>query len=554
MKSARTMSSKLAFIRTPGCLIAALCLFFAPAFSSANQIYEGEAAFSGRYEARMKGQAPVYGGTLRSHMQTEPRSLDPHMDTSSSTVLVSNVAYNGLLRLAPDMKNIEPDLAESWQQIDDLTYEFKLHQGVRFHNIPPVNGREMTSADVKYSFERIMGMYGKKSQFKHSYYFADKIESIETPDKYTIIFKTKKPYAPFIAYVASNWTKIVPREAVDEFGDLKRKMIGTGPFMLKEYLKGSHMLFVKNPNYFVKERPYLDAVHFKIIKNRKVEVAAYMANELDVGRVNVNDLATIAEKSPETILLKYPNMFTWTLRTPAWLGEKGIQKPFDDIRVRQAIAHAIDKKKLMYLASSPDGIIQVGPVPRQFVPWGLPESDQWEYNPQKARELLTQAGYPDGFETEIITFNLAYMVKPMQVIQQMLQQVGIKAKLNPMDPAQYLNATYRYKYQMALHMTTTGFDPSEWLVPYFGFPKSATYYKWGNKELWELIAKQEYIMDKNARVKAVADIQRKIVEECMSQSLYTQISIRAFRPNIHLRHYMHPSSEGIHEFDWIEKQ
>ena len=199
----------------------------------------------------------VYGGTLR-YSRPVLRSLDPHMETAAPTTDIANQVYNGLVRFTRDMQGIELDLAKSWKQLDDRTYEFKLHEGVLFHNIPPVNGRELTSADVKYSIERMMGMHGKKPKFKHRYYFEGKLESIETPDKYTIIFKTKKPYAPFINYIASAWTMIVPREAVEKWGDLKTKACGTGPFVLKEYIKGSHIEVVKHKKFFKKGLPYLD--------------------------------------------------------------------------------------------------------------------------------------------------------------------------------------------------------------------------------------------------------------------------------------------------------
>jgi peptide/nickel transport system substrate-binding protein len=131
---------------------------------------------------------PQYGGIYRTLMQADPRSLDAHQETYGATTVITGNTNSTLLRTNPEMTGWELDLAESYKQIDDTTYEFKIHKGVRFHNVPPVNGRELTSADVKYSIERAMGMYGRKADFKHYYYF-DKIKSIETPDKYTIIFK-----------------------------------------------------------------------------------------------------------------------------------------------------------------------------------------------------------------------------------------------------------------------------------------------------------------------------------------------------------------------------
>ena len=188
----------------------------------------------------------VHGGTLRAAWNVPPRSFDPHVETAAATTTFCNMTYNGLLRLAPRMDEIELDAAKSWRQIGDLTYEFKLRKGVRFHDIPPVNGREVTSADVKYSIERISGMHGRSRRFKHQYYFKNKLAAIETPDKYTVIVKTKEPYGAFMSYVGSPFSAIVPKEAVDQFGDLRKNSIGTGPFILKDYQRDAHIILEKN--------------------------------------------------------------------------------------------------------------------------------------------------------------------------------------------------------------------------------------------------------------------------------------------------------------------
>jgi peptide/nickel transport system substrate-binding protein len=536
------------------CLVSAVAIFLGSPVIAVEKYVDDEVY--GMYEKRSMGKTPVYGGTYRTHFFPPPRSFDPHIETATETVAAINLTYSGLLRLAPRMDEIELDAAESWRQIDDLTYEFKLRKGIRFHDIPPVNGREMISADVKYSIERLTGMHGKKAHFKHSYYFAGKLDYIKTPDRYTIVIKTKRPYAPFIRYIASAFSKIVPKEAVDKFGDLKRKSIGTGPFTLKEYVKGSHMLFVKNPNYFIKGRPYLDAVHFRITPNVNTRMAAFLAGKMDGIGIYPFQIKTILEKQPDLIMTEWPNLFTWIVRTSPWAKGKIEPKvPFGDRRVRQAIAHAIDKKKVLQLSWFGAGQPQVGPIPRTFKPWGLSEADQWEYNPEKAKKLLAEAGYPNGFSCEMITWNAPYMTKPMQVVQQMLAEVGIKAKLNPMEFAQYLNKAYRYEYDLALHITIAGVDPSEWLVPYFGKLETSTYYKWSNPVLWDLIEKQEYIMDQAERLKAVQKIQRMIMNEAMSQSIYVQTRYFVAKPYVHFNPYFHAFSIN-HELVsmWMEKR
>lgn len=495
----------------------------------------------------------VKGGIYRTSWATM-RSFDPAIGTASDGTSFGNIVYNGLLRLTQNMKDIELDLAESWRQIDDLTYEFKLRKGVHFQDVPPVNGRECTSADVKYSIERMAGKIGTKSKFKHTYYF-DKLASIETPDKYTIIFKTSEPYAPFINYIASAWTKIVPKEAVDEYKTLDLKGIGTGPFTLVEHVRGSHMTFKRNDKFFKKGLPRLDGMSVKFMPQPATYVSAFLAGELDTTGLPENQVDTVLKEDPNSNIYIYPGAYTRILRTPPWWeGKVPLEPPFNDKRVRQAIAHAIDKTRLLKLAHNGDGQVQIGPVPRPYVPWALSEKDQTEFNPELSKKLLAEAGYPNGFSTELMTWNLYYMTTPAQIIKEMLADVGINVTINALDFAQYFNKTYRYKYQMAFHITTAGYDPEEWLVPYFGNPEKATYYKWSNHELWDLIAQQSQIMDKEKRVAAIHKIQRMVMDEAMSQSMLTTNYHLAFKPYVHPKIFLHEGSgyAGIDEA-WMEK-
>ncbi|RJQ65182.1 MAG: ABC transporter substrate-binding protein [Desulfobacteraceae bacterium] len=496
---------------------------------------------------------PVYGGIYNTHT-TAPRSLDPHMETAGQTPVVTNNTYNTLLRFSPDMTGVEADLAKSWRQIDELTYEFKIHEGVRFHDVPPVNGRELNSADVKYSIERVAGMHGKAADFKHRYYFEGKIASIETPDKYTVVVKTKKPYAALLSYISSPWCAIVAKEVVDQHGDLKRHAIGTGPFILTEFVQGSHINLVKNPNYFKKGLPYLDGMNIRIMPDPSSVVSAYIAGRLDGAQVTYHFMPTIKEKVPGNIVDQLEGTHMWTLRFPPWIeGVKPLKAPFDKLEVRQAVAMAIDKKRLLELAWGGFGTAQVGPVP-QCVQYALPQEQQVEYNPQKARELLAKAGYPNGFTTELMTWNLPYMSKPAQVIQEMLKEIGVELKLNLLEMAQYFNKAYRFEYEMALHIMTAGVDPEEWLVPYFGPLETSTYYKWSNPEIWPLIDKQQHIMIPAERQALIKEIQKKVMADVPNIFLYTQHRFINRKPYVHLRQrYMLDFQPLYGEDYWMEK-
>jgi peptide/nickel transport system substrate-binding protein len=181
--------------------------------------------------ALAQGSQPKPGGGLVVRSRAV-RGLDPHFETWETTLQVVHQTYNALIKFNHDGTKILPDLAEGWEQTDELTYVFRLRRGVRFHDVPPVNGRELTSADVKYSIER--QMTDQPGKFQHAYFFLGKLASIDTPDRYKVVLKTQEPYAPLMNYLASPWTVIVAREVVEKYGDLQRHAIGTGPFIMKE--------------------------------------------------------------------------------------------------------------------------------------------------------------------------------------------------------------------------------------------------------------------------------------------------------------------------------
>jgi peptide/nickel transport system substrate-binding protein len=221
--------------------------------------------------------------------------------------------------------------------------------------------------------------------------------------------------------------------------------------------------------------------------------------------------------------------------------------------VRQAIAHSIDKGRLLRVAWQDKGLVSVGMIPDAYKPWSLPASDQWEYNPEKAKKLLAEAGYPNGFSCELMTWNAAYMTGPAQVIQDMLKQTGINVTINALEFSQYFNKAYRFKYDMALHITTAAFEPEEWLVPYFGKLETSTYYKWSDHKLWDMIDKQQHIMDKQKRIAYVQDIQRYAMNESMSQALFTTARYGAYKPYVHRKIFLHESQARMDEHTWMER-
>lgn len=472
----------------------------------------------GKGEAKRGGTLVVRSGPIRG--------IDPHLETWGAALQVVHQTYNALLKFNHDGTKILPDLAETWEQKDDLTYVFRLRQGVKFHNVPPVNGRELTSEDVKYSIER--QMTNQPGKFQHAYFFLDKLASIQTPDKHTIVFKTKEPYAPFLNYIANPWTVIVAREVVEKHGDLQRHAIGTGPFIMQEYRREQEAVFVKNPNYFKKGLPYLDEVRLQYVIDPSAATAAFRGQQTDISLLEFADVASIKSSNAKVQVAEITTMFPIVLRTRPYDEQRPLKPPFTEKKVRQAIQAAIKPEEFIEVVRSGWGITMTGPIPTYRKPWALPASTRPEFDPKKAKRLLTEAGYANGFETELIVGTPGDNVKSAQVAKDQLAKVGIQVNLKPMEMAQYYNKSYSYDYSMSVHTVLTGEEPEEAIRPYYG--ATATYYRWGNKEIHRLIDEQAKILDQKRRVEMIHLIQRMLLDDAPNVFLYTPITHYGVQP------------------------
>jgi peptide/nickel transport system substrate-binding protein len=216
----------------------------------------------------------------------DPVGLDPHQTISFATMTMLSFTHSRLVKVKagpsvrPGTYPLEADVAESWTQPTDTTYLFKLRKGVRRHNKPPVNGRELTAEDVKYTYERFLTIKGNGNRAT-----LESLDKIEAIDKSTVKFILKEPNAWLIDLLASTSTWLVAREAVEKFGDLKRAeaVIGTGPWMLERYEPNVKLVFVRNPDYFVPGLPYADGVEVTVDTDPSSRVAGWLAGKYDFG-------------------------------------------------------------------------------------------------------------------------------------------------------------------------------------------------------------------------------------------------------------------------------
>ncbi len=464
---------------------------------------------------------PKRGGVLKVAYNLQPPSLDPHETISAGLHNPAGLVYSRLARLKtgpdvdPNQLTPVPDLAERWEQPDDVTYIFFLRRGVKFHDIPPVNGRELTADDVRFTFERIL----KHPAAGQKYLFAD-VEKIETPDRYTVKFVLKQPNVAFLNYVASPFAWIVPKE-VEQLGDLKTRMIGTGQFMLKEYTPNVSLVLAKHPGYFIAGKPYVDEIHWLIIMDESAYVSSFRARQIDLMPlqlpIQIHSAEALKQAVPDARVVETP-FYGW--RHIAFRTDRK-ELPFADRRVRQAISLALDRQAMVDVLAKGKAVLD-GPISASLVDWVLPvgqlgpASRYYRRDLSEARRLLAEAGYPNGFR-----FNLKSTqqigpvhVQWLEMAKANLAEIGIEVNLVWEEFTTFVTTTYLGKYEEAMAgQSAPSVEVDEFLSVWYGpgNPRNQSYVN--DPVLNEMVGRQRRALEPKQRKEILYDIQRYLAEQ-----------------------------------------
>src|SRR5206468_1100929 len=293
--------------------------------------------------------------------------------------------------VAPATFAIEGDLAESWSQPNETTYIFKLRRGVRWHPKPPVNGREITADDVRYTIERFLTVKGNPMA-----YMLSSVDRVEAVDRYTVKFIMKEPFSWLLDVLANPMAvAIVARECVEKFGDLRKSdaVVGTGPWMLEHYRPNVGLTFIRNPHYFAPGLPYIDRIEYLVDEDNASRMAAFLAGKYDLGwefpgSINRTDWVQIKD----TLKQKRPNLRTaeFPSNVETHISMRTDQPPFKDVRVRQAVSLGIDRQGIIDASFEGVGIFNAA-VPAGLVEWALPMNQMgngakyFRYDPAEAK-------------------------------------------------------------------------------------------------------------------------------------------------------------------------
>jgi peptide/nickel transport system substrate-binding protein len=499
------------------------------------------AATAAGRRATAQGRTPRPGGTLISAKTTEAPSLEPVLEQALGRIRLDPIFYNRLVEWSADGK-LDPALAESWTtSADGKMWTFKLRRGVKFHN-----GREFVAADAKYSYERVLDPNG--SSGGRGYLSA--IDAMETPDKYTLRIHTKQPSASLLAGMAGGWSSIIPKEVVEEKGDLRRTAVGTGPFIFQEWVPQSHLKARKNPDYWDKGKPYIDALELKVIPDEANIIA-----QLRTGNVH----HALLEDNKNYLLVKDDKRLN-AMRAPR-LGFDMVminhgRKPFTDVRVRQAIGLAVDRNEVLQAAASGLGSV-TGPFTPAMKPWALPLEAFKEWytpNPERAKKLLADAGFPSGFKTTLkVIPTFPTMVAGAQVIAAQLKKVGIDAQIVQEEYGVWIKAIIKpsFDYDLTMNITTGDADPDSLLYRRFHSVEK----QWnndGDPEIDVLLDQGKLTVDLAKRKEIYDKVQRLMVERATQIWTFAPDMIDVVQSAVHYDQHFTTNYYGFRTA-WLEK-
>jgi peptide/nickel transport system substrate-binding protein len=465
-------------------------------------------------------QTPKSGGSLNMMLREDlPQGFAIHETATISTVWPGMPCFNNLVLFDP-LKKVESldtiigELAEKWSwQENYRNLVFFLRKGVKWHD-----GQPFTSKDVKFTFDMLReapDAPGKLRINPRKDWYAN-VQNIEAPDPYTVIFHLKKPQPSLLLMLASGYTPVYAAHVPP--ASYRTGCIGTGPFKVKEWRKGEFVELVKNPDYFVKGRPYLDSLKYFAIVERGTRTAALQTGKLDVsfpGETTKTTAEQLKKAVPQLVITPFSQNVTDNIIM-------NIKKPpFDNLKVRLAVSHAIDRRALVQAVHQNSAVVGASMAPKPHGVWGLLDKDLLALTgygtpadeKAKAKKLLAEAGITRDkpLKVEMVTRAIAIYVDMASFVINELKQVGIDATLKQIETAQWHPMATRGDYQIGANLTGIGpDDPDANFFENYGCASPRNYSQYCSEEVAKLIDQQSQELDPKKRLQLVWDIQKKL--------------------------------------------
>lgn len=459
---------------------------------------------------------PVYGGTLTVALHGEIDKLDP----MQSVTIVGNQVHQNvvetLVTATPTLDGVQPELATDWTISEDgLTYTFHLRQGVKFHN-----GKDFTSEDVIYSFERMMDP---------DFPAADRsdmvmVERVEAPDDYTVVFHLEYPFAAFLTNLESLW--IFPKGADVDFN---QHLIGTGPFKFVEWVSGDRITLERFDEYWEEGKPYLDQVIFRPIPEDATKLVELRTGGINfAGNLPYKDVAAV-EQDPNIKVYRELGVVR------DHLGFNVTKPPFDNKLVRQAMCWLVDREGIA------EAILYGHAQPAQV---GIPEShwafnpgirDAYGFDPERARQLLEEAGYGDGLRFSLkVSPTYPEEIKMAELFAEAARSIGVDVDIVQLEWSTWIDeVVVNGDFEAEIVLISGGIDPDDFFYQWYHTGEIFNMWRLSLPELDDLMEEGRRVSDQGARAQIYHQIQDILVDEAVTCHIIYRESVMASAANVH---------------------
>ncbi len=443
-------------------------------------------------------QEPQSGGLLRVGLQGDVTTMDPHMSTAALDRDVYYQLYNVLVALDPNL-NIVPELAESWETPDPLSYVFRLRRGVKFHD-----GSDFTAEVVKWNVERMVDPTSgsiRRSELGN-------VKSVDVLDSHTVRFNLKEPDAALLATLTDRAGMMVSRAAVEKYGrDYARNPVGTGPFQLAEWVKDDHIRLKRFPGYWRPGRPHLEEVVFRPIPDHTVKLTALRTATLDV----------IDELPPKDVVPLRAMARLKVIETPG-LGYRRMElnttrPPFNVKALRQAVAWAVHREAIHRAVFFGTGAVAQGPIPPRS--WAYEALPGYGATPDlaKARQKLAEGNQPQGFKFTLNIVNTPVALKQAQVVQDNLKKAGIEMEIALLEIGAWIEKRKAGQFDAAESLWSGRPDPDGNMFSHLTTGGANNWGKYSNPKVDELLHQARSSSSQAERKRLYGEAVRMLVED-----------------------------------------
>jgi peptide/nickel transport system substrate-binding protein len=470
-----------------------------------------------------QGTAGKPGGILKLvHREDLPQGFHIHESATNSVTWPAMPCYSNLV-IFDQLKKVErPDtivgeLAERWSwQEGNRHLVFFLRKGVKWHD-----GQPFTSKDVKFTFDVVREAPDAPAKLRinpRKEWYAN-VEAIEAPDAHTVVFRLKRPQPSLLTMLASGYSPVFPAHV--PLAEHRTRCIGTGPFKFKEWKRGESVELVKNPDYFVKGRPYLDGVRYPIVVERGTRVAALQTGQVDAaypGDTTIPIMEQLKAANPKIVFTETSSNVSENLL----MNTK--KPPFDDVKVRRALSLAIDRRAYISAVHRGAALVGAAMLPAPWGAWGLNEKEvsalpgygKAAADKERAKKLLAEAGFGPGkpLKVEMVTRAIAIYLDFAAFVVNEMKSVGVDVTLKQIETAQWHPLVTRREYQIGANLTGLGVDdPDANFYENYACGSPRNYGDYCNEQVMAMIHQQSQETDPKKRFALVAQIQKKLEED-----------------------------------------